>query len=160
MPTVEIYDLDERQILAFDLIEILTLLEPYCDQLDWYLMEFQPAVYEPEVDANPWVLELEDKIKNSASPVKLPWRILKEFADNVLQTEFAVIVAVQPGAPPPTTPRFKLNSDQLEIVIEMFDFHLGSVTTRSQTIVDLLRSYFKNTKITERNTLYSYGARG
>jgi hypothetical protein len=161
MPTVEIFDkqTDERGFtcLAFDLIHILEAIESQSQHLDWYFIEFDPGSFLPDAESNPenpapWVIELWHEIEKYPD-VMLSWQRLKNFARNIRQTDIALIVAVKVGAKLPPWP-FDPNDPCFEIVVQMSDFTLGAVTTRNESIIQLVQSRFKDTKIEPATRLY------
>jgi hypothetical protein len=149
MPTIEINDTNEST-LSFDMIDILTVLEPFARELDWYFIEFVPGVFvgatDPEPNVKPWVIALYHQIERSERAVKVSWETLKNFARNIVQTEMTLLVALKPGEKEPLIP-VDVNSTEFEIVLQGVDNSFWAVTTKNDAIIHQLKLRFKNTEI-------------
>jgi hypothetical protein len=158
MPTIQIFDLDERRILAFDMVDILQLIEPFATGLRWYIARCEIVCLvngTSEIkDAIPaWVLGLRSTLADSKEIVAIEWDTLKEFARNILQTEWANLIAVNPGATPPAEP-LDLNNPAFEIVVQAVDTGFWAITTRNDALIANVANHFKATKIVEKAVRY------
>lgn len=154
MPTIKIYDLDARRILAFDMIDILELIEPFASDLRWYIARcdivcFVNGQSEREGAVPAWVLGLRDALLHSKEIIAIEWDTLKEFARCILQTEWADLIAVKPGAAPPAEP-LDLNNPAYEIVVQVVDSGYWAVATRNDVLIALLANHFRVTKLVDK----------
>src|SRR4051794_19402833 len=107
---LEIHDLDERQVLAFDLTEVIEALSAASAHLDWLGTDFDPVTLGDERpgDADVWrfATEVEEARPDpTRRGVRITAAQLRDIGQKTLQTidgEFiGVDPAEPPGAPPP-----------------------------------------------------------
>src|SRR2546423_14977164 len=106
MPTLEIFD-KENGFLSFDLCDLLAVIAPFASRLDWYVVEFEPAVLagrqHKAKDFPPsWITELWQK-GETGSVQALSWERLKELATHVTQTLNALLIATENGTSLPNS---------------------------------------------------------
>jgi hypothetical protein len=79
MPTIEISDLRPDEVLSFDLIDILRLIEPFGLGLDWYFFEFELGSFlgARENKVSERTLSLWRNIKKSQDGTKVSWNDLR-----------------------------------------------------------------------------------
>ncbi len=154
MPTIEISD-QGQAALSFDLIDILTVIEPFSLGLEWYFMEFELGSFvgADQQNVRPSVIALWDRIQESKNGIRISWQELKDFARNVRQTDMALLLALRPGNEPPMEP-LDLNSQQFDIVVQAVDFSFWAVTTRNDELIARLNDHFKSTQIVESTRRY------
>jgi hypothetical protein len=143
MTRVEIYDLNESGVLAFDLVDVLRAIEPWRD-LEWRVLELEAT---GELKNGKSITALETSIAESSHGLQFKWEELMSLALNITQTINATIVGLQPGSRPPVFPIQA--SEGLEIVVEAFDTTLWAVSTRLTEVVDRIRTTFTKTKVLE-----------
>src|SRR5262249_19569011 len=148
MPTLEIFDTRDG-FLNFDLREILQVIEPFASGLDWYVVEFEPAVLAATRDAKGsppnWVTELWHKSSKGALQA-LNWERLKSLSTHVTQTMNAIFVATIPGTPAPSLP-LDPNDERYRLVIQAVDTSFWAVTSRDDRILQALKGRFNEVKL-------------
>jgi hypothetical protein len=152
MPTIEISDLDERRILAFDLIDLLPLIGPFSSGLEWYLAHCSIESFVGQglmSDLPAWIPALWRAHDFQQCIEKIEWETLKEFARSVRQTGFIELIAIKPGSEPPAEP-LDLNNPAFEIVVQAVDTGFWAVTTRNDALIANVANHFKATKIVEK----------
>lgn len=156
MPTIEIFQ--GRGASSFDLSEILALIEPFTDGLEWYAFEFEPTFLLGKDGTNKqappeWVLTLWHRIEEAENGIKVDFQEMKKFATYVGQTINALFIAIGSGGTPPVEP-IDLNSPQYDIVVQAFDATLWAVTSHDQTLIETIEKHFTDTKIVAQTSRY------
>lgn len=148
MPTVEIFD-QQNGLLSFDLGDLLEVIAPFASRLDWYVVEFEPAVLtaaQGKPDSPPiWVTELWHKSEAGAVQA-ITWEQLKELSTYVSQTMNALFVAMDLGAPTPSS-SLDPNNERYKLVIQAVDTSFWAVTTHDEDLVQALKARFKSVKL-------------
>jgi hypothetical protein len=151
MPTIEISDLRPDEVLSFDLIDILRLIEPFGVGLDWYFIEFELGSFlgARENKVSERTLSLWRNIKKSQDGTRVSWNDLTDFALNLIQTDMALLVGVAPGSARPTEP-LDLSSEDFNIVIQAVDCAFWAVTARNEEVITRIKNHFHSTEIVEK----------
>lgn len=142
MSTVEIpYEYGPE---AFDLTEVLAVIEPFAHNLHWYLIEFDPSVFVAvkgnyELPAPAWVLALWRSVEETTGGVRVDWQTLQAFSTHVTQTADALVIALKPEQAVPPEP-LDLNSSYFTIVLQAHDATLWAITSEDN---ELLGAAFK-----------------
>jgi hypothetical protein len=148
MPTLEISDQDNGY-LAFDLGDILEVIEQFALQLCWYVVEFEPvglaATEDGEGSPPTWVTELWQTSETGAVQC-LSWARLKELATHVTQTMDALFVATDQGTAAPT-PSLDPNDEQFKLVIQAVDTSFWAVTSRDDNVLNSLKERFHDVRL-------------
>lgn len=149
MPTLEIFD-KRNGFLSFDLRDLLEVIEPFAAPLDWYVVEFEPAVLAASAEhgkGSPpsWVTELWHKSETGAVEA-LSWERLKDLSTHVTQTMNGVFVAADPGQPAPS-PSLDPNDEHYRIVIQAVDTSFWAVTSHDENVLQALKGRFKDVKL-------------
>lgn len=141
MQKVEVSDLDETGVLALDLRDILRLIGPR-PELEWYLLELEAM---GRLTGGETILELEKRITESPTGIRMSWTQLSELADQLTQTINATLVAVKPNAALPTLPLKQ--QPGLEIAIEAIDSTVWAISTNDQNLVGRFQKNFRKTRV-------------
>jgi|GEM_PF-5646730 hypothetical protein len=149
MPTLEIFD-QQNGFLSFDLHDILEVIEPFASRLEWYVVEFEPAVLADGRDRakhSPpsWVTELWQKSEAGAVQA-LSWERLKELSTHISQTMNALFVATDPGTPVPNS-SLDPNDERYRLVIQAVDTSFWAVTTQDENVLQSVKARFNNVKL-------------
>lgn len=152
MPTLEIFD-KHNGFLSFDLRDVLEVIEPLASRLDWYVVEFEPAVMATAEGSPPnWVTELWHKSETGAVE-RLSWKRLKQLSTHVTQTMNALFVAVDQGGPAPA-PSLDPNDEQYRLVIQAVDTSFWAVTSHDENVLQALRGRFHDLKLRSATQRY------
>ena len=149
MPTLEIFD-KRNGFLSFDLGDLLEVIAPFASHLDWYVVQFEPAVLagrqDKAKDSPPsWVTELWQK--SEAGIVQaLSWERLKELSAHIAQTMNALLVATDPGTPALSS-ALNLNDERYRLVIQAVDTSFWAVTTHEENVLQALKARFNDVKL-------------
>ena len=148
MPTLEIFD-KRNGFLSFDLGDLLEVIAPFASHLDWYVVQFEPAVLgrQDKAKGSPpsWVTELWQK--SEAGVVQaVSWKRLKELSAHITQTMNALLVAIDPGTPALSSV-LDPNDECYRLVIQAVDTSFWAVTTRDENVLQALRTRFNDVKL-------------
>jgi hypothetical protein len=149
MPTLEIFD-QQNGVLSFDLRDILNVIAAYVERLNWYVVEFEPAVLTGGRDKSApppplWVTELWRKSETGAvQPLK--WERLKELSIHVLQTMNALFVATEPGTAAPDS-SVDPNDAGCALVIQAVDTSFWAVTSKDNAVLNALKAHFHDVRM-------------
>jgi hypothetical protein len=156
MATIEIFDRDQGGTFP-DLKDLLSVIEPFGSNLDWYLVEFEPwllAGAEGSTSAPPeWVVDLSDAVRKDSTGHKLDWVGLNSLAKYIGQIENILLLATSKRAPSPRVP-IDLNSPEWLIVLQAIDATFWAVTSRNEALLDAIRSRFHKTETVTSATRY------
>lgn len=157
MTTIEILD-REQGYFSPELKEMLRVIGPFGEDLEWYVVEFEPAfLLGSDGLANQhlpgWIRELLDEVRMASSGVRIDWTKLREFSMFVGQTESALLIATKPGEAAPVEP-IDLNNPVWEIVLQAFDASLWAVTSSNQALLDAITTAFRQTKVVASASRY------
>jgi hypothetical protein len=149
---VEIHDLDERNVLAFDLSELLDTLGERAAALDWVVADYDPVTQDETVAAfADAVYEAQDATPRSG--VRLSSSELRALAHKSIQTIDGQFIGIPPDS---RTPLHKLvdlrtfaDSDAA-LVIKAVDSSFWVVITKSDRDVALIRERFRDVREADR----------
>jgi hypothetical protein len=149
MPTLEIFD-KRNGFLSFDLGDLLEVIAPFAPRLDWYVVEFEPAVLDGRQDRardSPpsWITELWKK-SEAGTVQALSWERLKELSTHVTQTMNALFVATDPGTPVPNS-SLDPNDERYRLVVQAVDTSFWAVTTHDENVLQALKARFNDVKL-------------
>ncbi len=149
MPTLEIFD-KRNDFLSFDLRDLLEVIEPFASRLDWYVVEFEPAVLSAAAEhgkGSPpsWVTELWHKSEAGAVEA-ISWERLKELSTHITQTMNALFVGTDAGAPAPTL-TLDPNDEHYKLVIQAVDTSFWAVTSHDENVLQALKGRFNDVKL-------------
>jgi hypothetical protein len=148
MPTLEIFD-KRNGFLAFDLRDLLNVIEPFAARLDWYVVEFEPAVLatteEHEQGSPSWVTELWHKSEAGAVE-PMSWERLKDLSTHITQTMNGLFVATDSGSPAPSS-TLDPNDDRYRLVVQAVDTSFWAVTSYDENVLQALKERFTDVKL-------------
>jgi hypothetical protein len=157
MSTIEISDHNDKHYLSFDLMDVLKVIEPFSDGLEWYLAEFQLGSFHPRAsdtpNVEPWVLALWRAVERGTAAERLTWDTLVQFARNVRQTDSCLILAIKPGISSPKEP-LDLNGEDFEVVVQAVDSTFWAITCRNKALIDRFAANFHNVKLVGKTHRY------
>lgn len=141
MQKIEIFDTDATGALAFDLRDVLALVEVH-RALRWYILDLEAMA---ELKDGETIMEIEQNVAKSPHGVEIEWGRLRTLADQIMQTINTTIAGCDPGAPEPSLP---INLQfGVRIVIEAIDSTLWAISTDDQQAIQRAQTTFKKTKL-------------
>jgi hypothetical protein len=149
---VEIHDLDERNVLAFDLQELLDALGERALALDWIVTDYDPVTEDEEVSA---FADAVYKAQTAAprTGVRLTSSELSALADKTLQTIDGQFIGIPPDTPTPAHELIDLRTfptSDAALVIKAVDSSFWVVVTKSDGDVALIRERFRDVREGDR----------
>jgi hypothetical protein len=138
---IEIHDVDKSGVLALDLRDVLSLIEPH-PELRWYLLELEAVGQLREGES---IVQLEERIADAPHGLELEWGELTSLAGQITQTINATLAGIRPDALRPTLPLKPY--DGLEIVVEAIDTTLWAISTNDSVVIQRLLATYEKTKL-------------
>jgi hypothetical protein len=156
---VEIHDLDERNVLAFDLTELLDALGPSATELDWIVTDYHPVTDEDEA-----VEAFADSVYHAQrgdprSGVRITGRELRELGNRSLQTidgQFIGIPADSETDPVDVVDLGTFPSSDAALVVKAVDSSFWIVITKSDHDVNAIRERFRDVRHADRTLELGY----
>jgi hypothetical protein len=158
MTTLEIREFEEGEFLI-GIQPILSVIETFAVDLDWYLVEFTPSVLVGDFDsAEPppqWIKELRydhDYGKSTNLP-KMSWQELQHLSKYVVQFVGVLLIATKTGHASPVEP-IDLNSEDWEMVVQAVDSSFWVITSQNQKLLEAVRAKFSDVHTTDATRRY------
>jgi len=126
--------------LAFDLIDLLRIIEPEGGRLNWAIFELE-ALGQPKCGN---LLDLEKAANESESGLPMSWQELKELAENLLQVIWGLFVAVRPGQPFPSKQPLSQLLPHTELLLRAFDSSHWAIYAREDFFLKRLKGKFRD----------------
>jgi hypothetical protein len=149
---VEIHDLDERNVVAFDLPELLDTLRDRVSALDWIVADYDPVTEDATVaDFAKRVYDAQSAAPRSG--VRISSRELHALAEKSLQTIDGQFIGVPADA---TTPSHELvdlrtfKDSEAALVIKAVDSSFWVVITKDDRDIGAIRERFGDVREADR----------
>ena len=145
---VEIHDLDERGVLAFDLNDVLETLGPSASTLDWIVTDYDPVTEGEDVEGlSRAVARAQGEVPRQG--IRLPSNELHDVAARTQQTIDGQFIGVRADTAASIADLIDLrtfpNSDA-ELVIKAVDSSFWIVVTKSPKDVEAIRARFRDVR--------------
>lgn len=136
----------QKNVLSFDLIDILSVIKPFASNLIWSVIALDAI----DKDGN----ELSDPLgstKNSSEGHVLDWNDLFLLSQKFLQIMDGVFIACQERRVIPIKGSGDIDFSSCDIVIHANDSTCWDVITNDKRIIDALKNNFKRVEIITRS---------
>lgn len=156
---VEIHDLDERNVLAFDLVELLDALGPSTSELDWIVTDYHPVTEEDEEIEAFADAVYDAQTGNPRSGVRVTGRELRELGGRSLQTidgQFIGIPRDSDRDPAQVVDLRTFPTSDARLVIKAVDSSFWIVITKSDKDISAIRECFKDVREADRTLELGY----
>ena len=145
---VEIHDLDERSVLAFDLNDVLETLGPSASTLDWIVTDYDPVTEDEDVAALAEAVA-RAQVEVPRQGIRLSSNELQDVAARTQQTIDGQFIGVRADTAASIADlidlRASLKSDA-ELVIKAVDSSFWIVVTKSPEDVEAIRARFRDVR--------------
>lgn len=155
---VEIHDLDERNVLAFDLVELFDALAPRAAALDWIVTDYDPVTDEADVEAFADTV-FEAQTRSPRSGVRITGTELRALGDRARQTIDGQFIGIPPKSRSAIHELVDLRafpSSDAELVLKAVDSSFWIVITKSAEDTAAIRRHFQDVREANRTLELGY----
>ena len=149
---VEIHDLDKRNVLAFDVSDVLDALGPRAAALDWIVTDYDPNAEDEEVAAFAQAV-YDAQTGTPRSGIRVTSAELRALGESVLQTIDGQFIGVSRNTAASVPELVELQAfatSDAALVIKAVDSSLWVVITKSPDDIAAIRQRFRDVRETDR----------